>query len=177
MARLSRRECNDLIAKLTDDQIDRSAGEFDTFAASDSVANEVKSIIASDRESYADLVDSLIAGKSREHIKRRSIERVDEDDLQQTLPSCLANNILMIDSRIAIRMEYATLPMILAAHERRRENTKKQVAALEKWEERILLLKEAGMASDPSMTFGEALIAINGRFVPSNDNAECRTTA
>ena len=157
--KLSKRELHSMIDTLVDGAIDETHGEFDVVELGDVVLAKVSAELAGDRENYAELFSSLVGSKVRAHVRRRSIERRSDDKTEIDLfPEDLAQNVLMIDERHAIRVKYATLRMFEAAHERRRDNAAKQIAAVEKWEERLTRLRELGMADNPSMTFGDAMI-------------------
>jgi hypothetical protein len=124
----------------------------------------VSAELSGDRENYAELFSSLVGAKVRAHVRRRSIERRSDETIEADLfPEDLARNVLMIDERTAIRVKHATLAMFEVAHHRRRDNAAKQIAAVEKWEERLTRLRELGMADDPSMTFEDAMFRARGR--------------
>lgn len=162
--KLSKRELHSMIDTLVDGAIDGAHGEFDVVELGDVVLAKVSAELSGDRENYAELFSSLVGAKVRAHVRRRSIERrSDEKSEADLFPEDLAQNVLMIDERHAIRVKYATLDMFVAAHDRRRENTAKQIAAVEKWEERLTRLRELGMAADPTMTFEEAMVRARAR--------------
>lgn len=166
--KLSKRELHSMIDTLVDGVIDEAHGEFDVVELGDVVLAKVSAELSGDRENYAELFSSLVGAKVRSHVRRRSIERRSDDKTEADLfPEDLAQNVLMIDERSAIRVKYATLRMFEAAHDRRRDNTAKQIAAVEKWEERLTRLRELGMAANPTMTFEDAMIrARAGSFSP-----------
>jgi len=167
--KMNSREIRSIIEKKVAEAIDGKKGQFDLLELSDEVLAKVARAMANDSEAYAELFSNLIARDVRASVRRRSIEHVapDEEVSDDLFPESLLDNVLMIDPSTAIRVRHATMPMFETAHERRRKNAQKQIAAVEKWDERLMRLRELGMGDDPTMTFESAMVRFRGPVPPS----------